>query len=71
MARVSSKRQVTLPVASCKALGIEPGDEVEILRYRDQLNIRKKVPGAADGILKGTPIKRQISDRESLMSNFE
>ena len=71
MPKVSRKRQITLPVAECEELGIAPGDDVEILRYRDQFNIRKKTPAAAAGILKGTKIRKEISDRESLLSNFE
>lgn len=30
MARVSSKNQVTLPVAALRAAGLEPGDEVTV-----------------------------------------
>ena len=71
MATVSKKRQITLPAAECEELGIGPGDPVQILRYRDQFNVRKRTPGAAAGILKGTPVKKQMSNRESLMSNFE
>ena len=68
---VGKQRQITLPAEACAALGIEPGDTVEVLRYRDQLNVVKKTPGAAAGILKGTKVKKQISERDSLMSNFE
>ena len=67
MPRVSQRRQVTLPLAGCKALSIQPGDEVEIFQYGNQLNIVKKVPGAATGILKGTEADSQISGRESMM----
>ena len=30
MPRVSSKRQITLPVAGCEELGIHAGDDVEM-----------------------------------------
>ena len=42
-----------------------------IREMRGPLPGRKRTPGAAEGILKGTPVKKQMSDRESLMSNFE
>lgn len=70
MPKVSSKRQVTLPISDCEALGIHPGDEVEILRYGNQFNIIKREVGAAAGVLKHVKPNRKITDRESLMSNF-
>lgn len=70
MPKVSSKRQVTLPVAGCEELGIQPGDEVEILRYGNQFNIIKKEVGAAAGMLKHIKPNKKITDRESLMDNF-
>lgn len=68
MPRVSTKRQITLPVTQCEALGIEPGDEVESFVADGRLTIVKKVKGAANGLLshiKGDP---NISDEESLES---
>ena len=62
MPRVSQKRQITLPLAGCKALGIQPGDEVEVFQYGNQFNIVKKVPGAAASILKSTEADSQISE---------
>ena len=41
MPRVSAKRQITLPVADCEELGIQPGDQVEIFRHGNKLNIKK------------------------------
>ena len=67
MPKVSTKRQVTLPASTCEELGIHAGDEVEILRYRDQLNIIKKEPGSAAGILK---VNKAVSEKDSLMGNF-
>ena len=67
--RVSSKRQITLPVEQCKALGIEPGDEIETFVYRDQLTIVKKTPGAAAGRLKhleGTDISDEASLQDAI-----
>lgn len=44
MPKVSSKRQVTLPVAGCNELDIHPGDDIEIFTYKNQFNIIKKSP---------------------------
>jgi len=71
MPKVSSKRQITLPIAGCEALGINPGDEVEILRYKDQFNIIKKISGSAKGLLKGVKANTKVSDKASLQSQFE
>jgi len=71
MPKVSSKRQVTLPVAACNALDIHPGDDIEIFTYKNQFNIIKKNPGAAAGILKNIKANQSITEQESLISNFE
>ncbi len=71
MPEVSSKRQITLPVADCEELGIEPGDEVEIFRYGNQFNIIKKEMGTAAGLLKGVKVNKKVSERDSLKGNFE
>jgi AbrB family looped-hinge helix DNA binding protein len=71
MPKVSSKRQITLPVEGCGELDIQPGDEVEIFRYGDQFNIVKKEMGAAAGLLKGSKVNKNVSERESRMGNFE
>ncbi len=71
MPRVSAKRQITLPISGCEELGIDPGDEVEILKYGNQFNIIKKEIGSASGILKGIKINKMISDEQSIQSNFE
>ena len=71
MPKVSSKRQITLPVTGCEELGIEPGDEVEILRHGNQFNIIKKKVGAAAGMLKGIKANKAISDAQSRQGHFE
>ena len=70
MPKVSSKRQITLPVAACEELEIKPGDEVEIFRYGNQFNIIKKEMGVAAGLLKGVEINKKVSERDSLKGNF-
>jgi len=65
---VSVKRQITLPVKQCEALGIEPGDEIESFVANGQLTIIKKVKGAADGLLEHIKPDTSVSDEESLQS---
>jgi AbrB family looped-hinge helix DNA binding protein len=71
MPKVSAKRQITLPVAACGELDIQPGDEVEIFRFGNQINIIKKEMGAAAALLKGTKVNKKVSERDSRLSNFE
>lgn len=71
MPKVSAKRQITLPVADCHELGINAGDEVEIFRHRNQINIIKKEIGAAAGLLKGIKAKNTVSDEQSRQGHFE
>lgn len=52
MPRVSSKRQITLPIDQCRALDIEPGDLVDTFVYNGQITIVKKQRGSAAGRLK-------------------
>lgn len=68
MPRVSSKRQITLPINQCEALGIEPGDEVESFVADGQLTIIKKVRGAAKGLLREVQANPAVTDEESLES---
>lgn len=71
MPKVSSKRQITLPLSACKELGITPGDDIEVFVYKNQFNIIKIIPGAAKGILKGIKTDSDVTDKESLEGNFE
>jgi bifunctional DNA-binding transcriptional regulator/antitoxin component of YhaV-PrlF toxin-antitoxin module len=71
MPKVSSKRQITLPVEQCKLAGIEPGDEYD--SYVDDeghITIVKKIAGAAKGILKGIAINKSFNDEQSLQSSI-
>lgn len=68
MPKVSAKRQITLPVGQCEALGIEPGDDVESFVAHGQLTIIKKHKGAAMGALKHVQGNPAMSDEESLES---
>ena len=70
MPKVSAKRQITLPVVGCGELGINPGDDVEILRHGNQFNIIKKDVGIAAGLLKDTKANKSVSDEESRQGHF-
>ncbi len=71
MPKLSAKRQVTLPISDCNALGIHAGDDVEIFRYGNQINIIKKTTNAAAGILKNIAANTKITDEQSLQGQFE
>ncbi len=68
MPKVSAKRQITLPVGQCEALGIRPGDEVESFIADGQLTIVKKSRGIAKDMLKGTASTSSITDEASRQS---
>ena len=68
MPKVSSKRQITLPIEQCKALGIRPGDEVESYISDNKITIVKKSKGAARGLLKQVQSDPSLTDEESLQS---
>lgn len=40
--RLSSKNQVTLPVAMVRELGIRAGDEIDIMRWGDELILSRR-----------------------------
>ncbi len=71
MPKVSSKRQITIPIDQCQQAGIEPGDEIETFIYGGHITIVKKVRGAAKGILSQIKADRKISDEKSLQSTLE
>lgn len=70
MPKISSKRQITLPVEQCDALGFVPGDDVEILAANGVMTIVKKKAGAARGLLQNVKGKKGITDEESLRSSL-
>ena len=71
MPKVSTKRQITLPIGQCEALGIKPGDEVESFVADGQLTIVKKLKGAAKGLLKHVGANSSMTDEESLQSTLK
>lgn len=69
MAKVSMKRQITLPVGQCAVAHIKAGDDIESFVDRiGVISIVKKQSGAAKGLLKDIPVNLDLSDKESLAS---
>lgn len=69
MSKVSSKRQITLPVDLCVLAGIDSGDEVSTFVDRQGIiSIVKKTTGAAKGFLKGLNVDKSMTDEDSLKS---
>ncbi|WP_049632324.1 AbrB/MazE/SpoVT family DNA-binding domain-containing protein [Cellvibrio sp. pealriver] len=69
MSKVSSKRQITLPIDLCILAGIEPGDEVSVFVDRQGiLSVVKKTSGSAKGFLRGKREVKAMSDESSLKS---
>ncbi len=71
MPKVSSKRQITLPVDQCRQVGIEPGDEYQSFVADGHITIVKKIPGAAKGILKHVKGDASVTDETSLHSALD
>ena len=71
MPKVSSKRQITLPVEQCQQVGIEPGDEIQSFVANGHITIVKKIPGAAKGILKHVKGDTSVTDEASLQSALD
>jgi bifunctional DNA-binding transcriptional regulator/antitoxin component of YhaV-PrlF toxin-antitoxin module len=69
MSKVSSKRQITLPVDLCVLAGINAGDEVSTFVDRQGIiSVVKKTAGAAKGFLKDMRYDKSMSDEDSLKS---
>ena len=69
MAKVSAKRQITLPIEQCVVAHIKAGDDIESFVDRQGvISIIKKHSGAAKGLLKDIKINADISEFKSLAS---
>jgi len=66
--KLSSKRQITLPVEHCSELEIEPGDELEFFVANGKLTAIKKTPSAAKGVLSKLKRDKSLSDEQSRQS---
>lgn len=71
MPKVSTKRQITIPIDLCLEAEIEPGDEVEAFIYNGQITILKKEEGSAKGVLSHIKADKRLSDEQSLQSALE
>ena len=71
MPKISSKRQITLPIQQCKQLGLQPGDDYMSFVYEGRITIIKKVSTAAKGLLKHIKGDASMSDQASLQSYIE
>lgn len=65
MAKVSSKRQITLPIDQCEEANIAPGDVVETYVYRGHITVVKKERGAAAGTLSHLRGDAGLTDEQS------
>ena len=66
MPRVSAKRQITLPIAQCREVGIGPGEEYRSYVADGRITIVRKTVGAARGALAHVAGDPAVSDEESL-----
>jgi len=71
MPKVSSKRQITIPIYQCQDANIEPGDEIDTFIFNGQITIVKKQKGAAKGILSHIKPDKRMSDDQSLQSALD
>jgi bifunctional DNA-binding transcriptional regulator/antitoxin component of YhaV-PrlF toxin-antitoxin module len=66
MPKVSTKRQITIPIDLCQQAHIEPGDDIETFIHEGQITIVKKQKNAAKGILDHIKSNKKITDDQSL-----
>jgi len=71
MPKVSSKRQITLPINQCQEANIEPGDEIETFIFNGQITVIKKEIGIAKGMLEHIKPDKRFSDEQSLQSTVQ
>jgi AbrB family looped-hinge helix DNA binding protein len=71
MPTISAKRQITLPKELCDRLGVDSGDEVDILEHDGKITVLKNVKGASAGVLHGKKVDARFMDEDSLQSELE
>jgi len=70
MPKITSKRQITLPIDQCAIAQINTGDEVDSFVDRQGvISIVKKSKGVASGFLNNTKADKSVSEKESLLSS--
>jgi bifunctional DNA-binding transcriptional regulator/antitoxin component of YhaV-PrlF toxin-antitoxin module len=71
MPKISTKRQITLPLELCNIADIHSGDDVDSYVERSGvISIVKKTKGAAKGLLSNVVANSNYSDQESLESSI-
>ena len=65
MPKLSSKRQITLPVELCRELEVVPGDDLELYVADGRMTLVKKRRGAARGLLRDVRADASVSDEAS------
>lgn len=68
VSKLSSKRQITVPIEHCTELGIGPGDELEFFVANGMLTAIKKKPAAAKGKLRDLNGDKAMTDEQSRQS---
>ncbi|MDH4273540.1 MAG: AbrB/MazE/SpoVT family DNA-binding domain-containing protein [Gammaproteobacteria bacterium] len=63
---LSPKRQITLPKELCDRLGVNPGDDLDLVEHNGRITVLKKVKGASAGVLKHLKADKRYSDDDSL-----
>lgn len=71
MPKVSAKRQITLPVSQCRAVGIKPGDEYRSFVTDGHIAIVRQQAGSAFGCLSHLQGDNTISDEQSRQDAIE
>lgn len=71
MPKVSTKRQITIPINLCEEADIHPGDEIETFIFNGQITLVKKEKGAAKGMLSAIKRDKKMSDEQSLQSTMD
>ena len=71
MPRVNAKRQIALPIAQCREVGIGPGDEYRGCVADGRITIVRKTAGAAGGILRHVAGDRAVSEEDSLQDALD
>ncbi len=71
MPKVNAKRQITLPAAQCRSVGIEPGDECRSFVADGRITIVRQQPDSAWGCLAHLKADETVSDEQSRQDAME
>ena len=68
---LSPKRQVTIPKELCDRLGVQPGDDLDMLEHEGRITILKRVKGSSAGVVKHLRANARYSEAQSLQDTLE